>query len=162
VRGNAVRPGRKVIVLVLAALFAAACGSSSDPAADPPGSTSTTTSVVASDAQASVIEVRDLAGDGAEPRIAQLSSVEGDLYAVGSIQSLRDGCWTPLGLRRDADGWTRIAVDVPADAPEAEASPPSRSAVDSSSTAHPRPRPGPAAAPIWSPGHRTTALLLSR
>lgn len=119
-RGSAVLAGRQVIVLVLAALFAATCSSGGDPVADPPDSTSTTT-VAASDVQASVIEVPDLAGDGAEPRIAQLSSVDGTVYAVGSIQSLRDGRWTPLVLRRDAGGWTRIAVDVPADAAGAEA-----------------------------------------
>jgi hypothetical protein len=112
--------GRQVIVLVLAALFAAACSSGADPVADPPDSTSTTT-VVASDVQASVIEAPDLAGEGGEPGIAQLSSVDGTVYAVGSVQSLRDGRWTPLVLRRDAGGWTRIAVDVPADAVGAEA-----------------------------------------
>ena len=113
-RGSAVLAGRQVIMLVLAALLAAACSSGADPVADPPGSTSTTT-VAAKGVQASVIEVPALAGDGAEPRIAQVSSVDGTVYAVGSIQSLRDGRWTPLVLRRDAGGWTRIAVDVPAD-----------------------------------------------
>lgn len=115
--------GRRVIVVVVvvvAALFAAACSSDGDAVADPPGSTSTTR-VVASDVQASVVEVPDLAGDGAEPRIAQVSSVDGAVYAVGSIQSLRDGRWTPLVLRHDAGAWTPIAVDVPADAVGAEA-----------------------------------------
>lgn len=119
-RGSAELAGRRVIVGVVAALFAAACSSDGDPVADPPGSTSTT-GIVASDVQASVVEVPDLAGDGAEPRIGQVSSVDGDLYAVGSIQSLRDGRWTPLVLRHDAGGWTPIAVDVPADAVGAEA-----------------------------------------
>lgn len=112
--------GRQVIVLVLAGMFAAACSSGGDPVADPQGSTSTTR-VAATDVQASVIEVPDLAGDGAQPRIAQLNSVDGDVYAVGSIQSLGDGRWSPLVLRRDAGAWTPIAVDVPAGAAGAEA-----------------------------------------
>lgn len=104
-------------MLVLAAALVAGCSSGDgDRAADPPSSTSTTTEVPAPEVRAAVIEVPDLAGEGAEPDIAQVSSVNGRTYAVGSTQSLRDGRFAPVVLRRDAGGWTPVPVDLPPDA----------------------------------------------